>query len=91
MKGFCWAMERRGFEGVRVYAAYAKPFDNLGYVRKGYMVPSSCGGPIEHMQALDFAPSHDLPSPRALRFQADEIYAIRRIVNPVLQAEWDLR
>mmetsp|Transcript_73636 Transcript_73636/g.162607 ORF Transcript_73636/g.162607 Transcript_73636/m.162607 type:complete len:143 (-) Transcript_73636:31-459(-) len=25
------------------------------------------------------------------RFTADEIHAVRKIVNPVLQAEWDLR
>ena len=27
----------------------------------------------------------------ACRFQADEIMAVRNIVHPVLQAEWDLR
>ena len=25
------------------------------------------------------------------RFMADEIYTVRQIVNPILQAEWDLR
>jgi hypothetical protein len=25
------------------------------------------------------------------RFEADEVLAVRRIVHPVLQAEWDLR
>ena len=27
----------------------------------------------------------------SFRFSADEIYTVRQIVNPILQAEWDLR
>lgn len=27
----------------------------------------------------------------ARRFEADEIYAVRKVVHPILQAEWDLR
>jgi hypothetical protein len=30
-------------------------------------------------------------TPTHLRFTADEIHTVRQIVNPILQAEWDLR
>jgi hypothetical protein len=35
--------------------------------------------------------AHALHAHPLTRFTADEILAVRQIVNPVLQAEWDLR
>lgn len=44
-----------------------------------------------HVSRLHLPASNWLPGMHLRRFEADEIYTVRRIVHPVLQAEWDLR